>query len=295
MECLVRVDQRIINKNNPDNFALQRIFKELGVGYEYLVGNSWTAGAPVQKPEGKRIIFDDVDRFRAARDVYFAWQDLTVLKVDSPVKPEVIIQRLIKSRATKETLILFVPWGMRTEGQPELEKIAMRRIQSVEEKLRTRGINAQTLIMPADLYATEVNNQVSRETAEQYFPFITQIAIGQGFKIKPWSEIRAENAQIYTKLAAQLTPEEIRNLLKQGVITRALDAASRRSGYFSESDIERSAFAYLRERICEAEIVEDIYKPVKVSVVSKSKDTGVDRDLPRLYIIPENLQFPWLK
>jgi hypothetical protein len=304
MERLVRINEATIKKYKPDEFALQKIFKELDVTYEYQVAGAWVAGRPTQKPEGKRIVFDDVERFRVGRDVYFAWKAITEIKAYDPMLPEKVIQRLLNARQAKflpdeysrYPLYLFVPWGVRPEGEfGDPEKAALEKIRSLQVILNNRGVNAQVLIMPADLYATEVNRQVSNDDAAKYFDNVTLWANYRGFFAKPWSEIRQDNRIIYQERTAKLTNEEIAKILGKNIVNEALEAAGRRSGYNDKVGIEKAAFAYLRERICEAEIIETAYKPIKVSAVGKNKDNGVDRELPRIYILPSELQFPWLK
>lgn len=295
MERPVRIDQQTLNKYKTDKFALPMVFKRTGAAREYKIGGEWSGDTPTQRPEGTRIIFDSVEKFRAARDVYFAWTDITSLKVDNPVYPEEVIARLNTSRQTDDQLTLFVPWGVRPVGRPgRSELTVMDRIKETQDMLRQRRINAAVLLMPADLYATEVNC-VNPKIAATYFEFIARAATTRGFNVKPWSEIRAENSTTYQRRKAELTEEELRNILGRAKIEEAVITATRRSGYSLRRFIEQAAFAYLRERICEAEIIDAIYKPIKVSAVSKNKDNEVDRDLPRLYIIPENNQFPWLK
>lgn len=293
MERLVRINTTIIDKGKPDRFALQRVCFDLGAQYEYLIAGSWREGNPTQKPDGKRVVFD-LDQFRAARDTYFAWENISKQKVDNPVKPEEIIKRIATARQSGAPLILFVPWGVKPEGKPFLEKTVMDNIQSIQRLLNARGINTQVLLMPADLYATEIN-RLDAEKVKKYFGFIEEQAVQRGFTVKPWSIIRTENIKQYMKRSKELSEEKLRSLLPPPVVDGALDAAKRRSGYFLREDVENAAFAYLRERVCEAEIIEIAYQPIKISAVAKNKDNGVDRDLPRLYLIPPDQQFPWLK
>jgi len=293
MEKLVKINTSIINKGNPDRFSLQRIFKYFSAGYEYQVAGTWVA-KPDQKPDKTRAVFD-LDQFRCARDTYFAWEDLSFKKVDNPVKPETAIERVGKARLTGESLILFVPWGVRPKGKAGSNEITvLNKLLSIKNGLQERKINAQVLLMPADLYATEVNQYDPLFVAE-YFSFVEKAAQKRGFIVKPWSEIRRQNWETYSKRAMELNKEEIQKILPYPVVESAKSAASKRSGYENAEDIEQSAFAYLRERICEAEIIEKNYQPIKISAVAKNKDNDVDRELPRLYIIPREYQFPWLK
>ncbi|MBP9717038.1 MAG: hypothetical protein KBD51_03810 [Candidatus Levybacteria bacterium] len=296
MERLININQNLIRNPRTNRFAFQAVTTP-ETSREYLVQGAWSQDLPTQKPEGTRITFSSVDQFRAARDTYFAWQEIESL--DGPFNPEfpdAIIARILKARSTPNPLVLFVPWGVRLIGDLGQSEIrAMDRLRGLKEILEEKRINAKVLIMPADLYATEVNNQVSSNTAQNYFAKVQETAEGYGFEVKPWSAIRSENMEMYLSLKEFLTEGEIRGLLTGHKVNEAISAASRRSGYDRQEDIKKAAFAYLRERIAEAQIVEKIYAPVKVSAVAKNKDNEVDMNLPRLYIIPEREQFPWLK
>lgn len=295
-ERQININQNIIRSSGINRFAFQAVTTP-GTNREYLVQGAWSQDLPTQKPEGTRIVFPSIDQFRAARDSYFAWQDIENLKGPfNPEFPDVIIARLLKARATEEPLVLFVPWGVRPIGNLGQNEIrVMDRLQILKEILARKGINPDVLLMPADLYATEVNNQVNPDRAQAYFKQVTDTAISYNFRVKPWSIIRSENIEMYLSLRETLTEEEIRKLLTGHKVSEAITAARRRSGYDRQEDIESAAFAYLRERIAEAKIVEKIYEPIKVSAVAKNKDNEVDMNLPRLYIIPESEQFPWLK
>ena len=303
MEKMVRINQQFINNGKPD-FASQQLIKS-SAAREYLIAGSWTGEKPKQRPEGTRIVFNQVEEFRAARDVYFAWQDIVGLQEEAfqnestqlkPERPEEIVQRMLKARRSFMELILFIPWGVKSTGDPSLiEDKVLDRIAYLREILLARKIQAQTLLMPADIYATEVNNQVDNKRANEYFSDVEERAKIRGFTVKPWSKIREENLPTYKRRAVELNEQEIRRILTPAKVDEAIKAAERRSGYTKKSDVVKAAFAYLRERICEAEIVKSVYDPIKVSAVAKNKDNEVDRELPRLYIIPYDWQFPWLK
>lgn len=296
MEKEIKIDQEVIKKCKPDDFALKWVLKNFKARYEYLVEDMWFSNIQNQRPEKTRFIFDDISTFRAAKDTYLSWTDLNDKRVDKPVFPDVIMERIAKSRISREPLVLFSPWGVRPEGefgQPEMA--ILDRLNNIRQLLAARGINPITVIMPADLYATEVNNQVSPKKANTYFETVTAEASRLGFLVKPWSQIRLENWEYYSKRSQELTPLQILQLLGEYIIEEAIEASRRRSGYKEEKDIKNAAFAYLRERICEAEIVEETLRPIKLSLVTKDKDRGVDRKLPRLYVIPREERFPWLK
>lgn len=293
----IYVNQEILTCKATDRFAAQHAVNAVISRREYLINGQWTTNTPSARPEGSRIVFDSVSSLRQAKDMYGAWRDISAMKAFTPEFPNVIMQRLANARKAQEPVTCFVPWGVRPErsfGEPEM--IVLRQMQTLQETLENRKIPTQIMIMPADLYATEVNNQVGNEQAAAYFDKVTQTARDAfGFSVAPWSQIREENWNAYQTRAAELTINELHTILTAHKIREAKQAAERRSGHNTREAIEKAAYAYLRERICEAEIVEAIYAPVKVSAVPKNKDNEVDRDLPRLYIVPAEQQFPWLK
>lgn len=314
----IRIDQQRLKSYSPDMFAVQRILKEVKASFEYLVDNEWQPGRPSSKPEGTRVVFlngypffRSIDRFRIARETYFAWQSITEASTADTVRKEEIIKRLIEPQAfaliapalgrldlskMKPYLTLFTPWGVRPEGKfGRAEATVLDRLKTMRDSLRNRGIQTKTLVMPADVYATEVNRQVKRRRSKEYFERVADEAQTRGFTVESWSQLRDRNRQVYEKRADELTKRSLRELLPPQVIAEALSAARRRSGYSFPADIEDAAFRYLRERVCEAEIIEALYTPIKFSAVAKQKDNFVDRNLPRIYVIPNELQFPWLK
>lgn len=291
MEKLIRIDQKIVNKGDPN--SLPKIIKWAGCSREYFIDGHWTTEKPSKKPEGTRIVFPSLEQFRIAKDVYFAWDNIISQQIAPPEHPDTILERLIQARRANRAATLFIPWGVRPKGVfGNSETKALEIIEKLKKNLAERNISTQILIMPADIYATEINNQVDPYQARTYFQAVTEETLARGFEVKPWSMIRADNQDKYDKIYSQKDPER---LLPTGILDRALKAAKCRSGYQGEKDIESAALAYLRERVCEAEIIENVYEPIKISMVAKGKDAYVDGNLPRVYILPKELQFPWLK
>lgn len=279
-------------RSTPVNpFALQQILKQAGVSYQYFIDECWREIIPSKKPEGKRAVFPDIDIFRKSREAYFTWINLSsFFEKEKPVFPEKIIQRLVLTAYSDTPLTIFIPWGFRAQGEfggKELE--AMGWINDILSVIRQsqRRITFQALVMPADIYATEINN-LPVNSVEEYFLRVEQEAKKRSYQILPWSQIRKKNLQQYEVLRRKYTNKEINQILPSYVIISALKAAEKRG---QKKD---RAFTYLRERLCEAEIIEEEFKPVKFSMVAKNKDEGVDLNLPRLYLLPEYLQFPWL-
>jgi hypothetical protein len=312
MERLIRINSEIVEKRpGVDRFAVQKIFNELGVKREYFINGDWTSNVSCgQVPDKRRFSLSRED-FSMARNTYNAWKLLTNNSISDPVNKEEIMNRIMEPQLTDRyyglfdtlfgckfnfSLNLFIPWGVRalgTFGDPEIQVLDKIKILSDRLKFNCKVRN-KVLIMPADIYATEVNN-IDPELVGRYFSKITAEAESRGFEVEPWSTIRAKNRQRYEELANRLDKNEIKRILSPFVIDSAMKAAKKRSNRTSSEDIENAAFAYLRERMCEADIIEETRKPVKVSAVAKNKDNEVDRALPRVYLIPPEEQFPWLK
>lgn len=290
----LKFNQTIIKRRATDDLALQTVLKATCVSREYLINGYWTSNAPNAKPDGTRIVFENTDSFKLARDTYVAWLDITRMKTGSPEQPREIIKRLFLSRSTDKPIVLFVPWGVRPNGLPKPELLALSRIKFLQETLIKRHIATKVLLMPADIYATEIN-QLNEQQTKVYFDWVKQQAETRGFQVLSWSAIRSANRIQYDKLVKTFTKEKLQEIFSKGQLERIREAAERRSGYVNCEDIENAAYAYLRERVCEAEIIETVYRPIKVSMVAKEKDARVDRELPRIYIVPKEEQFPWLK
>lgn len=281
-----------------NKFALEQSLAKPGVNREYLIRNNWTRDVD-GKPEETRAVFDNAQTFRAAKAAYFAWKDLQGIFPDGlpkekPVFPEEIFERMRSSVLRLEPLVFFIPWGYRYDGMfGDKERKAMNRIDITQATFLNRGVTVRVLLMPADIYAKEVNG-INSEPVDEYFSDVENEASVRGYEVAPWSSIREANLERYYKLSFSLTKNKIKQILPVDVINSALEAARKRSGQTDKKAIQESAFLYLRERLCEAEIIENQFKPVKLSMVSKRKDNGVDSLLPRLYILSQQLQFPWL-
>lgn len=315
----IRINQNDLVKQFPDQFARERLFKQSNwIRREYLIDGEWTKGPPSKRPEDVSIVFPygglpfPSERLRMMSNAYSAWRSLMEISTDEPFGKDEILDRLEEPilLAYNRTMTLgvrdwdriktwtelFVPWGVRPSGSfGKPEETAFDRIQSVQDGLSQNGVSTKVLLMPADLYATEVNRQVNKVQATEYFEQVASAGRGRGFNVVPWSTIREEYLDDYQRLAAEFTIDVINELIPKPVIESAKKAAGRRSGFTTDAEIEAAAYRYLRERLCEAVIIEERYRPIKVSAVAKYKDNFVDRELPRVYVMPSELQFPWLK
>lgn len=319
MENEIRIAQADFEKKFPDQFARDNIFtRSNGINREYLIDGQWTQENPSQKPDAVNIVFtkkgvlSPQEKLEESTSIYGAWRALMEMSVEEPTQKEAIMDRLSEPIAyafvnpylggklylsgMRYWTELFVPWGVRPNGNfGQSEVAALDRIQKVQDELWKNNIASKVLLMPADLYATEVNKQVNPDQVREYFEQVTTEGNNRYFSVVPWSSIREKFMEDYQRLSAELTTRAIQELIPWQVIQSAIKSAGRRSGFTTRAEVQASAFNYLRERLCEAVIIEENYKPIKVSVGAKYKDNFVDRDLPRVYVMPSELQFPWLK
>ena len=222
-----------------------------------------------------------------------AWEATKPLLVENPVYCGDILSRLAASSKAKP-LTLFVPWGVRPEGAFGSKEIeALDTITNYRTLLSKFSIPSTVLLMPADVYATEVNNY-RNDVANRYFSTIAREAEKRNFQVSPWSEIRRANRRMYDRiLQGEASLEALWKSTPKSLWQDLLNAAGRRSKQ-DPNDVAKAAFDYLKERVAEARIIDTVYKPIKLSMVSPQKDNIVDRDLARLYVLPKILRFPWL-
>ena len=115
----------------------------------------------------------------------------------------------------------------------------------LKQALRKNGIPSNVLVMPADVYATEVNNY-DKDAANDYFYTMTQEAKRRNFQVSPWSQIRRDNQQTYDRiLKREASLEALWASTPKPLWENLLAAADRRSKQ-SEGDIAKAAFDYLK-------------------------------------------------
>lgn len=205
-----------------------------------------------------------------------------------------IMSRLAMS-SVNTPLTLFVPWGVRPEGQfGSSESQALDVISTYQKLLGRFAIPSRVLIMPADVYATEVNNYAAASTRD-YFSTVEKESKARNFDVLSWSFIRKNNQALYDKtLQWEANSDSLWRTTPKILWGELLSSARARSKRDTEQAIAKAAFDYLKERVAEARVIDKVYKPIKLSMVSPKKDDVVDRDLPRLYLLPKNLRFPWI-
>lgn len=187
---------------------------------------------------------------------------------------------------------LFTPWGPRYRwrergveiGPDDKEVEVLTFFSRMLEGWRQNmlGKKFTWLFLGADLYGTRVNG-LPEEPVGAYFGSLRRwlekiLPLGE-FRL--WSEFDQE---------AETLRGRIRLDLHQRLSWSVFDRARRTSVMMRGGAVE----AYLTERLTEADLIETLYRPIKVSAVGRHKDDGVDGDLPRLYFLPERLWAPWL-
>lgn len=256
---------------------------------EYKVGDVWT-----RQPEG--IVTDvryDVSRVdQELQDIGGIFRYIEKLSIESPENADKVRERIFLTRFNNSELILFSPWGSKYSNKDDLEAETIT-LQEIRDRLRRfRETNYKTnfLLMPADLYGTEIN-RLSESKVTEYFKRLSELAFMTfdditSLTIKAWSQIREENDLKYQELKRQFD-EGFDERIKKGLYERALSSAK----IFGSLDPEDSARRYCIERLTEGYLIEEVYSPIKLSLVRKDKDI-LDGPLPRFYIIKNRA--PWL-
>ena len=243
-----------------------------------------------------RYVFDSP---QIVADIANAWRYIKEKSIEKPVKPDEILQQLTTSRLKTEKLRLFSPWGPRYNSlyspvnrtsplvqktDPEMD--TLREIKTILAEFRARGYVVDFLLMPADVYGTEIN-RLPRQFVGDYFESLEDAARKEipDLTLKPWSSIREENSSRYEELKAAIE----RNFdYERSEYLKAVRVAK----VFNPGMPEESARRYCIERTIEAIIISEVYDPIKMGLVRKEKD-ALDGPLKRVYIVQERA--PWLR
>lgn len=195
-------------------------------------------------------------------------------------------------RLRKREICFFTPWGPRYDWKDrgaiiagnDAEVKTIGRLSQVLSDLKNNmpDKHFRWIFMGADLYGTRING-LPQEAVGSYFESLQDLID----KFLPDAEFRLwstfdEAAENYRQEVAQNFAEYTdNNLLARATMTACV------MGRNSDSK------TYIVERIAEAILIENKFSPVKISCVARHKDDKVDFELPRLYVLPENLQAPW--
>ncbi len=196
-------------------------------------------------------------------------------------------------RLRTQNISLFSPWGPRYSWESrgaviredDKEVKVLDFLASILGKLRQNmpKKNFSWLFLGADLYGTKINN-LPTEVVASYFgslrEWLTQILPEVEFVL--WSSLN-DIAESYR----QQVKDDFRKYVSPNLLLAATKTAQ---GMRLGSDSKE----YLVERIAEAMLIEEKLCPIKISCVGRHKDEHVDWELPRLYLLPENLWAPWM-
>ncbi len=141
---------------------------------EYLVKDEW-----LSEPEGqvRGVRYDLRARFSEIESLADIWRYIKNQSIQTPEKPDKILEQLVKARLIPETLRLFSPWGPRYNRdtsrieETDAEIDTLREIRAVFDRFGESGYNIDFLLMPADAYGTEVNS-LSKDFVNDYFKWL---------------------------------------------------------------------------------------------------------------------------
>lgn len=199
----------------------------------------------------------------------------------------------ILPRLRKDNITFFTPWGPRydyekrgvivRESDREVEVLKFLTNLFAEIKKNMPDKNIQWIFLGADLYGTRINS-LPEEIVRDYFSSLSRalVQLIPMVEFRLWSQFDSE-AEEYREMIRV----DFKDMINQSVVYRAEETARRMKR-------NSSAKEYIVERIAEAMLIEATFAPIKISCVAKHKDHGVDGNLPILYLLPENLQAPWL-
>lgn len=213
----------------------------------------------------------------------------------------------VLSRLRKKVITLFTPWGFRykyhvrdiyiskDDKEVQLLQFFAKTLRELRENMR--GREWRWAFLAADSYATRINGEREEICVIKYFQ-----ELNRWFKeIMPENTILAKwSVYDYGESAIeyrQKVENNFSNYVSQTSFKRRLSATEKLNKeeiICVGGRIEESARAYCVERITEALWIEEMFHPIKISAARRDKDDGLDGNLPRLYIVPEKLQAPWL-
>lgn len=197
----------------------------------------------------------------------------------------------ILPRLCEAEVNFFSPWGPRYSWEargmviePKDREVATLQFLAGLYGEVLRGMPSKGLhwiFLCADLYGTKIND-LSDEPVSEYFAslrsWLAEILPLAEFRL--WSEFSNQ-----AEPCRELVRVNLSQIVGQSILTRAVQTSQKMGG---------NATDYLVERLAEAMLIEELYHPIKVSLAPKGKDAEVDYRLPRLYLLPEDLQAPWL-
>ncbi len=207
-------------------------------------------------------------------------------------------------RLRERVITFFTPWGFRYNWREQGIAIdhgfiyeddrEVQLLQFFAEMLKEFQANMpdrewRWLFLAADSYATRINGESVIEAVDLYFSdlylWFLKIMPEKVAALTKWSRCDYSDVAVGFRKTVE---NNFDRYISQTAFKRAIATA------LKMGKTEESAKAYCIERATEALWVEEACHPIKISAVRRDKDDGVDVDLPRIYLVPENLQAPWL-
>ncbi|MBU1201710.1 MAG: hypothetical protein KJ583_06490 [Nanoarchaeota archaeon] len=215
------------------------------------------------------------------------WDYLESKKIDEPVFSDRIKSQL--SDSYQGVLNLFVPWGPKynyvekgiTVGLPEKQTIA--ELKCLVDFFKENNYKPNLFLMFADSYGTEINS-LPVDVVKGYFSNLEKY-VGDSLDCKPlwWSKIK--DSKRYFELKNDVEKNFFDYVDKDVYEDNLMTAKKFKGG-------ADSAKIYSLERVTEGLLIEELYSPIKLSLVKKEKD-ALDGPLKRLYVIESRK--PWMR
>lgn len=217
--------------------------------------------------------------------VWFHSQLFPAMSCGRPTRYENgVLPRLAEPKVT-----VFIPWGPRYAWRErgvsiqgnDKEVVTLRRLAHIQRQLSSHmpATKWDWFFLAADLYGFRLNH-LEPAIVKDYFGSLSEWLpkLIPDAKLRYWSEFDEQAKPVRDQLAKEP--------ISLSLLSRAEQTAER--GGFG------NAKNYLIERMTEARLIEELYRPIKMSLAPKHKDVGVDGNLPCIYMVPKTLQAPWL-
>ena len=170
---------------------------------------------------------------RKAQDVDLTLEFLNIRKEESgkqkPVRFDDIVDKLALCRIGESELCFFSPWGPRykiktteiDKSSPEMATLI--EVKEILEGFIGYGFKIRFLVMPADTYGTDING-LSESFVSGYFNSLRNVIQGimnplteegrLNISFVPWSMIKEENLEEYSRIKADISEMPIDNLMR---------------------------------------------------------------------------------
>ncbi len=256
---------------------------------EYLLSGNW---GPIEKSRYNLGTVSPILESTAK-----VWKYIKERAVQPAEGQKDIISTFFNARLDRRRVCFFSPWGPRYKKsdpyikESDLEIKTLEEIGSFFEEVKRCGFSVDFVVMPADFYGTNINN-LSPPFVREYFNSLKVIATSQlkdvcNLTVKPWSRFKAERAAQYDDLRRKVEMDS-----SAFFSDRQFEEALKTARVFNSQNAYGSAWNYCVERVIEAILVEEAYKPIKLSLVRKEKDE-LDGSLKRIYVLQKKA--PWLE